>query len=139
MVRGVTVPGELARGEPEGPDEPGVRRGDVTVDQQRDPARESRLLGGQAGEQVEQGVVAGAVPAEQPVLDGPHPLALAGQFRQPVVELGEVTAGERREVRGVGVEVGDGRAQLAQQADPVEPVEVVAVVAASLPGVAEPG
>ena len=45
-------------------------------------------------------------------------------------------AGQRGQVGGVGVDVRDRRAELAQQPDPVEPVDLPRVVAPAAPGVA---
>lgn len=129
--RSVAVVADRSGGQTQDVDEVGVPRRDIAVHEQRDPPGQCGLIGRQAREQIEQGLVSGAVAVQEPVLDSPDPFPRPGEVGQPGVEVGEVPAGQLSQVVCIRVDVGHGGAQLTEQPDSVEPVEGAAVVPAS--------
>lgn len=65
---------------------------DAAVHEQRDPSGQRGLIGRQAREQVEQGLVTGAVADQEPILDGPDSFPHLGKVGQSGVERGRVPA-----------------------------------------------
>jgi len=134
--RPVAVEADRSGGQTQDIYEVGVRRRDVAVHQQRDPPPQRWLIGRQTRQQVEQGLVTGPVALQKADLHGPDSFPRPSKVGQSGIEVDQVPPSEAGQVVCIEVEVGHGRAKLAEQPDPVEPVERDAVVLPPATGIA---